>query len=171
MKRRIYWLMPDVASARRTMHDLMRAEVEAAHIHVAGREDLDMTGLHAASVWQTSDLVHAAETGLVIGGVLGIVAGLATALLFPILGDGPQWEAFAVLATLGGVIGVWSSTMVGISIPSPRLQRFERPIEEGQILLMVDVPRTRVREIEDLLRRLHPEAHFEGEEGHMPAFP
>ena len=43
--------------------------------------------------------------------------------------------------------------MIGISIPSPRLQRFEGAIAQGQILLMVDLPRSRVRDIEALLRR------------------
>ncbi len=61
--------------------------------------------------------------------------------------------------------------MIGISIPSPRLQRFEGAIAQGQILLMVDLPRSRVRDIEALLRSAHPEARFEGEEPQVPAFP
>lgn len=171
MRRRIYWVIPDLASARRTMHDLVQARVDTAHIHFAGPQDMDMTGLHAANVWQTSDLVHAAETGLVLGAAVGSVAGLATALLFPVVGDAPQWEMAALLAVMGGVVGAWSSSMVGISIPSPRLQRFEGAIQQGQILLMVDLPRPRVQEIEALLQSAHPEARFEGEERLAPTFP
>jgi hypothetical protein len=33
------------------------------------------------------------------------------------------------------------------------------------------VPRTRVTQIEQLLARTHPEAHFEGMEPNVPAFP
>ena len=171
MRRRIYWLMPDLASARRTMHDLAQARVATAHIHFAGPPDMDMRGLHAANVWQTSDLVHAAETGLVLGAAVGCVAGLATALLFPVVGTAPQWEITVPLTLMGGVVGAWSSSMVGISIPSPRLQRFQSAIEQGQILLMVDLPPPRVREIETLLQTAHPEARFEGEERLAPAFP
>ena len=171
MRRRIYWLMPDLASARWTMHDLVQARVDAAHIHFAGPQDMDMTGLHAATVWQTSDLVHAAETGLLLGAAVGSVAGLATALLFPVVADAAPWETAALLALMGGVVGAWSSSMVGISIPSPRLQRFKGAIERGQILLMVDLPRPRVQEIEALLQTAHPEARFEGEERLVPAFP
>jgi hypothetical protein len=36
---------------------------------------------------------------------------------------------------------------------------------------MVDVPRSRIAEIEELLRAAHPEAHFEGVEPDIPAFP
>ena len=171
MKTRIYWLMPDLASARRVMHDLVQARVDAAHIHFAGPEGADMRGLHAANVWQTSDLVHAAESGLLIGSVVGVVAGLAAALLFPIVGDGPQWEMAAALAVLGGLFGAWSSSMIGISIPSPRLARFQSAIAQGQILLMIDAPRPQAQTVTALLRAAHPEAHFEGVEPHAPAFP
>ncbi|WPH13932.1 DUF1269 domain-containing protein [Variovorax paradoxus] len=170
MKRRIYWLMPDIASARRAMDDLVWARVDVAHIHFAGPEGMDMAGLHAANVWQTSDLVHAAKTGWVVGSACGVVVGLAAALLFPIVGDGPEWEVAVLVAILGGAVGAWSASMIGISIPSPRLQRFEGAIAQGQILLMVDLPRSRVRDIEALLRSAHPEARFEGEEPQVPAF-
>jgi hypothetical protein len=36
---------------------------------------------------------------------------------------------------------------------------------------MVDVPRSRVDEIEQRLQTLHPEAHLEGVEPNIPAFP
>ena len=170
MKRRIYWLMPDLASARRTMDDLVRARVDVARIHFAGPEGMDMAGLHAANVWQTSDVVHAAKTGWAVGSACGIVVGLLAALMFPIFGDDPEWEVAVLVAVVGGVVGTWSASMIGISIPSPRLQRFEGAIAQGQILLMVDLPRSRVRDIEALLQSAHPEARFEGEEPRIPAF-
>jgi hypothetical protein len=76
-----------------------------------------------------------------------------------------------VLAIVGAIFGAWVSSMIGISTPSKRLERFEKAIEDGQILLMVDVPRGRVEEIETRLQALHPEAHLEGVEPNIPAFP
>ena len=171
MRRRIYWMLPDLASARRTMNDLLLARIAEQHIHFVAREDADMSGLHAANVLQTSDVVRAAQLGLVVGAAAGAVAGVLAAIFFPIVGDEPQWGIAAVLAILGGVLGAWSSSMIGISTPSHRLARFEPAIEQGQILLMIDVPRTRVAEIEERLQALHPEAHLEGEEPNIPAFP
>ena len=80
-------------------------------------------------------------------------------------------ELAAVLAVLGGLLGAWSSSMIGIATPSGRLRRFEGALSDGQLLLMVDVPRSRVQEIESLLQSTHPEAHFEGVEPDVPAFP
>ena len=171
MARRIYWLLPDPASARRTMDDLLLARVEERHIHFVARDDVDTTGLHAANVLQTSDVVRAAEAGLCIGGATGALGGALLAMFFPIVGDEPQWGLVGVLTIVGGAFGAWSSSLIGISTPSQRLKRFEPEIAQGRILLMVDVPRRRVQEIEDRLQALHPEARLEGLEPNVPAFP
>ena len=171
MRRRIYWLLPDLESARRTMDDLLLARIAEQHMHFVAREDADLTGLHPANVLQTSDVIRAAQMGLVVGGIAGTLLGVLAAIFFPIVGDEPQWGMVSVIAVLGGAFGAWSSSMIGVSTPSHRLKRFEPAIEKGQILLMVDVPRSRVDEIEARLQALHPEAHLEGIEPNIPAFP
>ena len=197
MRRRIYWLLPDLPSARRTMNDLLLAHIENGHIHFVARDGTDMSGLHAANVLQTSDLLRSAQVGLVLGGLTGASAGIAAAMFFPMTGEGsgldalravlaqpqwgphelvaafdsPQWGMAGLLALVGGVLGAWSASLVGVSTPSHRLLRFEGAIAQGQLLLMVDVPRSRVHEIETLLQTTHPEARFEGLEPDVPAFP
>jgi hypothetical protein len=171
MRRRIYWLLPDLASARRTMQDLLLARIAESHIHFVAREGTDLSGLHEANVLQTSDVVRAAQAGVLIGVASGAVVGALAAIFLPVFGDAPQWGMVPVLAIAGGLFGAWSSTMIGVSTPSKRLRRFEAAIERGQILLMVDVPRSRVEEIETLLVTAHPESHFEGVDPDIPAFP
>lgn len=171
MRKRIYWLLPNLASAKKTMDDLLLARVAERHVHFLARDDIDISELHAANLLQTSDVLRSAQAGLVIGGTVGAVMGVVVALFIPIVGESPQWGIAAVLAIVGGGFGAWSSSMIGISTPSGRLKRFEGAIEQGQILLMVDVPQSRATEIEALLEKAHPEAHFEGEEPNIPAFP
>ncbi|MGY8526843.1 DUF1269 domain-containing protein [Paracidovorax citrulli] len=170
MRKRIYWLLPDVVSARRTMDDLLLARIENRHIHFVARDGEDMSGLHEANLFQTSDIVHAAELGLIVGGGVGVVAGAIVAM-FPIVSDTPQWGLVGVLAVLGAVFGAWVSSMIGSSAPNSRLRSFTSDIAEGRILLMVDVPRGRIEEIETLLRSAHPEARFAGMDPAVPAFP
>ena len=171
MSRRIYWLIPDTASAREAVNDLLLARVPVQHIHCAGREGMNLSGLHPANVLQTTDVIYAAEAGLLIGGTIGVAAGVLVAMYYPIGIDSMQWGVVGILGVLGGLFGAWSSSMIGISVPSHRLKRFEAAIEEGQILLMVDVPNLQVKEIEALLRESHPEARFEGEDPDTPVFP
>lgn len=169
MRKRIYWLLPDLSSANRTMNELLLARVAEAHIHFVAAEGADMTGLHAANILQSSDLVQAAQTGLLLGAGLGAAGGVAAAYSLGSIAT-PAVVVIA-MAGLGAVLGTWSSSMIGSSTPSRRLRRFDTAIAAGQYLLMVDAPRGRVTEIEALLERTHPEAHFEGLEPNVPAFP
>lgn len=172
MRKRIYWLLPDLKSARATMNDLLLARVGERHIHFVAREDADMRGLHAANVLQTSDVVRAAEIGLLIGAGVGGLLGALVAVHYPIVSDAAQWGIVAPgLAVFGALFGAWASSMIGVSTPSKRLQRFAAQIERGRVLLMVDVPLWQVEAIEKRLQELHPEAHLEGTEPDIPAFP
>lgn len=171
MRRRIYWLLPDVTSARRTMDDLLLARIEERHIHFVAKEGTDMSGLHEANLLQTSDVIRAAEAGLCIGVAAGAATGAVLAVALPIAGDQPQWGLIGVLAIVGAGFGAWASSMIGVSTPSQRLKRFQPAIGAGQILLMIDVPRSRVQDLESRLQALHPEAQLEGLEPNIPAFP
>jgi hypothetical protein len=168
MRKRIYWLLPHLSSARRTMDELLLARITEHHIHFVAAEGAAMDGLHAANVLQTSDLVEAAQNGALIGSGLGAAGGVAAALA--ISAASPAAVAIG-MAAAGAMLGTWSASMIGSSTPSRRLKRFEQAIADGQYLLIVDVPRTRITEIEELLERTHPEAHFEGVEPNVPAFP
>lgn len=171
MRRRIYWLLPDLPSARATMDDLVRAGIEQRHMHFVGREDCDMSGLHAANLLQTSDVVRSAETGLVSGAAVGGLLGAFAAVSYPGLGQEPQWSLIPALVLAGALVEAWAASMIGISAPNKRLQRFAIQIDSGRILLMVDVPAARVEAIEARLQALHPQARRQRGEPDTPSFP
>ncbi|WP_310460011.1 DUF1269 domain-containing protein [Sphaerotilus sp.] len=171
MRRRLYWLLPDLVSARRTMDDLLLARIAEEHLHFVGRESADMSGLHVANVLQTSDVVKAAEWGVGIGAVLGAATGVSLGWLDLFGAAPPSAVLVVVMGIAGALFGAWASSMIGVSVPSERIKRFAPAVEAGQILMMVDVPRSRVEEIEQRLKSLHPEAHLEGLEPNIPAFP
>lgn len=170
MRRRMYFLIPDLANAQQTMRDLLVARIEERRIHFLAKDGVDMTGLHEANLLQTSDIIHGAESGLVIGGICGLVVG-GIGAFFPIVGEAPQWELMIITGPLGSLFGAWVSSMIGCSVPNSRLKQFMPAIDRGMILLMVDVPAGRVEDIGEMLRQHHPEAHMEGVESAIPAFP
>ena len=47
----------------------------------------------------------------------------------------------------------------------------QQAIENGDFLMMVDVPSQRVEGVEQLVKEKHPRAHYEGLEPNMQAFP
>ncbi|HEY4068657.1 MAG TPA: DUF1269 domain-containing protein [Burkholderiaceae bacterium] len=171
MRRRIYWILPDVQSGQTVMQDLLLARIDARHIHFMAREDIALGDLPAANTLQTSDMIRSAQAGLIGGALLGGFVGVGIALLFPLAAKFSHVGVTLVFTLLGALFGAWTSSMIGVSVPSHRLDRFERALEQGRLLLMADVPRSRVIEIEERLHALHPEASLEGIEPGIPAFP
>ena len=149
---------------------MLLARIEERHIHVIAKERTKLGDLPEASLLQTSDVIPALERGLAVGGVTGILAGVA-AVTFPpagmVLGGG------AILATTlaGSGIGAWISSMIGVDVKNTQITQFEDAIEKGEILFLVDVPKKRVEEIEAMVKKHYPDADIEGTEPHIPAFP
>ena len=170
MRRRILYLIPDLASARRMMDELLLARIEERHIHFLAKRGTPMDGLHEASIAQKSDLVHGAQMGLMLGALLGCALGVVVAYTF-LGGDTMRIVTVLGATVLGALFGAWVSSMVGSAVPNSRLKQFHQAIEEGKILVMVDVPETRVEEIRERLRAIHPEAEDRGLDPHVPAFP
>jgi hypothetical protein len=170
MMRRIYFLVPTVLSARLIVDELLLARVEERHIHIVAKEDTPLEDLPQAGVAQKSDLVPALQRGVAAGGVAGVLAG-ALAVTFPpaglVLGGG----ALLGMTVFGAGFGAWMSAMVGVGLPSGRLEKFEAAIARGELLMMIDVPRQRVEEIEALVQRHHPESELEGIDPNIPLFP
>jgi len=170
MRRRLYFLLPDTGSARQVVNDLLLTRVEERHMHFMAKDGIPLDGLHEASILQKSDIVHGAESGLVVGGIAGVIAGLVV-LAFPPTGTALNLVTVLLTAILGAAFGVWVSSMIASSVPNLRLRPFEKAIERGQILLMVDVPAGRVAEVREMLGQRHPEAAAGGQEPTIPAFP
>lgn len=170
MKRRLYVVLPDLASAIQTANDLLMARIEDRHMHFLGQRGMSLGGLHEASYLQKSDVRHALFLGAGIGALGGMLLGVYLKLT-PI-GDFEFGVGTFLLATIGGTLfGAWASSMIGLSTPNSKLKSFEAELAAGKILLMVDVPVSRVEEIEALLAQRHPEAVDRGVDPTMPAFP
>ena len=170
LRRRLYFVLPDIAIARTMLNEMMLARIEVRHIHFLARRGTLPPDLPEASVLQKTDIVHGAQMGLVIGAVVGAVAG-GLVVMFP--PEGVTLKLIAVLAVaLGGaVFGAWASSMVASSVPNSRLQPFESAMDDGKVLMMVDVPMTHTQEIRELVAQRHPEAISGGQEPTIPAFP
>lgn len=169
MRRRLYFLVPDVPTAHKIVEELLVARVEESHIHVLAREGTPLEELPEATLTQRSDLVPSLQRGAAIGGATGVLAGL-TAVAIP----GGVVAAGAALLGLGAAgagIGAWASSLIGISAPNSRLKEYEDAIERGELLMLVDVETDRVEEIENLITKHHPEAEIAGTDPTPPPLP
>jgi len=163
-------MVPDIDTANTVVDELLLKRVDDHHIHVVAKEGTPMGDLPEANLLQKSDFIPAMERGLAVGGITGVLAGIA-AVTFPpaglVLGGG------AILGTslAGAGIGAWISGMIGMDVPNSQIEKFESAIDKGEVLMMIDIPKTRVEEIEALIQQHHPDADMGGTEPHIPAFP
>ena len=169
MRRRLYFVLPDLHSAETIERELLLAKVDDPHIHFLARDGINLGRLHVANLLQRSDLLHGIGIGMVAGGLTGALAGVALSF-YPQLGESIGMGGILVLAVVCAMIGSWVSGMIAVSIPNSRL-RFQPAIDRGEILLMVDVPARRVKQIRELIVSHHPEVLSKGQEAQIPAFP
>lgn len=168
--RRIYFLVPDLNTASTVTNELLLSRIEERHIHVIAREGAELGNLPKASLLQTSDVIPAVERGLAVGGVTGILAGVA-AVSFPPAGVVLGGGAILATALVGSGIGAWLSSMIGVDVMNTQIKQFEEAVNKGGILFLVDVPKERVEQIETMVKMHHLDADIEGTEPHIPPFP
>src|SRR5690242_16880210 len=147
--RRIYFLVPDVATTKRIVDDLLLARIEERHIHVIAKRGTELENLPEASLLQKSDFVPAVERGLALGGSAGFLAGLV-ALALPPASTVVAGGVLLGSSLVGAGVGAWAGGMIGVSTGNTRIEEFEKEIEAGQLLVLADVPKDRVEEIEAL---------------------
>lgn len=166
--RRLYFLLPDLDVTHTVVDELLLARVEERHIHIIAKEGTPLKDLPEASLIQKSDFVPAMERGVAMGGATGVVAGLA-ALAFPgvVIGGG----ALLAMGLAGAGMGAWLGGMIGMDVGNTHIKKFEEAVKSGHILVLVDVPKDRVENIQSLIKKHHGDVDFEGTEPTIPAFP
>lgn len=170
MRRRLYFLLPDVPSGRKLVDELLVARVDINHMHFMAKDDSLQDGMPAVNFLHKTDLVHGAQLGVVIGAIVGIGAGIFLTM-FPVEGMTLRTAAILLVGLGGAIFGGWASGMNAAAVPNTRLKKFAAAIEQGQVLLILDVPTARVEEIEEMIAKRHPEISFGGMEPPMLAFP
>src|SRR5579863_2250823 len=97
-----------------------------------------------------------AGTGAVLGGTLGLLAGIG-ALAIP--GVGPLIAAGPIMAALagigvGGAVGGFTGALIGMGIPEYEAKRYEGRLQKGGILLSVHCDTSEeIKRAKDILER------------------
>lgn len=157
---RLYFLSPDLDTTVNIAHELSDLEIPKHQVHVTGRDwqALASRGVNNATLRQTSDVVHAAWRGLKLGVPLGCALGIAV-----YFGLGAEFGPLGItaliagMAVFGGLFGIWTSTMIGVSVHDVKVDKFEQEIHDGAFLMMVDVPNDQEEVVYSIIHRHHPE--------------
>ena len=170
MKRRLYFLLPDVDSATRTANDLLLARVDDRHMQCLAKRGTDLGDLHEASYLLKTDLMRGAAIGLFSGALGGVILGYLI-VNHPPEGTHPGLAAAVLAALVGAAIGIWLGSMAASAVPNSRLQHFDNDLARGKVLMIVDVPYEKVDRIREIVAARHPEVLATSQETRYPAFP
>lgn len=153
----LYCLVPDPDTARAVADDLRQTDVEPQDLRVVVRRETIVAGVPEAGFRESTAVIEAAKHGFVIGVVGGAVTGLVAAIEVSV-----SLSFACILVILGAVagcsFGAWVSAMMGISRPHPDISQYQSAIDSGQVLMIIDVYRDQIGQIESLIRRCHPGA-------------
>ncbi len=166
MKRRLYFLLPDVGHTRSVVDELESSGIERRCMHVIAGQGVDPIGLPMASRNQRNDLGARLEAFLWNGNLLlFFVALLVLAFLIP-LDVSLFWLLLPVAVMLATFVAGAEFTN---HVPNVHLSEFTDALKHQEILLMVDVPMGQVARVEELVQRRHPEAVAGGTGWHVDA--
>ena len=159
--KRLYFLVPDIDTTTGLVNELREIGVNEGDISIVGKDHhaLESAHLHEAGAFASSDFTHAVARGVALGGTTGLLAGVA-AMTFPPMGLVLGGGAILAMGLFGAGAGAWASSLIGISVPERGIKRYEAAIEDGHLLMLVDVPRWQAESVCAVIRSHHPEVEI-----------
>ena len=153
---RLYFLIPDKETTSTIVHELNAMGLTKDDLHVIGKDwkPLEKEGVPVATLIHTSDVANAWKRGAIAGAILGLVLGFIAHNI--ILDTNIVWITLAMVV-FGALFGVWTSTMVGVSVRDVKVSKFDKAIKRGAMLLIIDVPKEKQQMFEAAIQRHHPE--------------
>lgn len=145
MKIRHVFSSPDIPTVEAAMAIARDAGIHEDDILLVARSDIELTAIPDDRKEADTDLKHGAMLGAGFGAGAGLLGGLLGVVVAPV---GLTLAGAAAVTLAGAVIGSGAAALFGSALPDPIRQKFEREIEEGNILLVLDGPEDTLSRIE-----------------------
>jgi hypothetical protein len=158
MDRRLYFLIPDRQHALAVVDDLIEHGIDREHMHALGDKRTRLDGLPTASLRQRNDTAQRLEKICWNANLASFALALIALIVLSVL-YGLNWWLLVPVAIMV------TNFMVGLhftNVPNTHLGEFRDALAHGEILLIVDVPESRVAEVEKDIHHHHPEAAVGG---------
>jgi len=167
--KRLCFLSPDVEHAQAVVRDLRDDGFKEKHIYTLAKTGTPLEDLPEAGS-EDNDFLPAFKRGVSLGGAAGLFVGLA-ALAIPSIGIIVGGGGVLLVGLAGASYGGLMSALAGAAFSNTRLKVFEKELEAGKILIMVDVPTDKIIHVNRLIKRLEPDIEIAGFEPPAPLIP
>ena len=157
----IYFLLPNLKSTIKLVHELQDIGVEERFIHIVGKniKRLEKHKLNPAGFLETTQYRSYLESGALIGAVVGILICLAVNYNPPadVILNG---VGILTLIGIGAILGAWANSNLGIDTPNPTVKLFEREVARGEYLMIIDAHEGLLDQVTSIIKSYHPEGKF-----------
>ena len=137
--KRYYYVNDNLDELEQVEQELEHKGISTPRIHVLSRDDAGVHGhrLNEVNAFLRQDLMRSGKRGALIGIALALlVIGIAWLSGFS---ERIGWVPFVCLSIVLLGFFTWEGGLWGIQEPNSRFRRFERALNDGQHLLLVDV--------------------------------
>lgn len=165
MYKRLYFLFPDANHAQTVVNELVEFDVSQDHMHAMAKRGVDLGNLPRASLRQRRDMAHKIE--YTIWQIdLAVFAFASILFLYHLFQQAYALSLLMLLImAITFIVGyIWTN------VPDTPIREFRHEMAHNEILLMIDVPTSRVYEVGEKVHRNHPEAIAGGTTWMVDAF-
>lgn len=157
MSRRLFFLFPDTEHAQHVVDELVNKGISPRHMHTIAN-GVDLGNLPEATERQKKDVKFRLEW-FIWNTNLVLFAAAVFALVASLVAGSIVWALVSVLIM---ALTFLAGERFAVKIPDVQLTEFTDALSHGEVLLMIDVPKHQVAEIEDHVHHRHPEASVGG---------
>lgn len=151
--KRLFFIADEIAMVDPIAEAIYNAGISAWNFHVMSKEQ---GGMYCHRSKSTSPLdrisvMRGSTIGALCGFLLGLSAAITAVLMLP-LSLLQTLALFATATFTPTLIGSWLGAMMGRVLQDRKIARFYNLIEQGRVLLIIDVDRAHQDEVERLLQ-------------------
>ena len=155
MKHRHVFSAPDLRAAEAAIAAARANGIGDECISLIACSEIEIESIPTSRLDATTDMVPAAIRGAMEGGAMGLLGGMI-AVMIPALGI--TIAGVGLITVICAGVGGWSSALIGSTIPDPIRRQFEKEIERGRILVVIDGDKATLSAIEVTLAKLGAQA-------------
>ncbi len=167
MRKRLCFLLPDIDGTRNLVNELLIASIDDYHIHVIAKDDINLGDLPEASINLKPNFIHSMETGMLIGGLLGLLSAII--FIYTLQFNSIMSLVALVFTITGAVTGIWISGIITEFLNDFRLKIFKEDINAGKILVIADVPVDKIKLVNETIK-IHTQINLCDPNDTIPAY-
>jgi hypothetical protein len=143
MKRRLYFLLPGREQALQVIEQLNKSGIKSENIHALSDRRTELSGLPTSTLKQVKDTASRLENILWNANLISFMLALCTLVAMILTLNWGWWFLIPVITLVANFL----AGLTICTVSNTQLGEFQNALDQGEILLMVDVAASRAAKV------------------------